>query len=100
MALTPIVELGVAEAYTILTEHFGVTGLPPSTRSKMKTGGGTISSGVPGNVRPVTRRSGAHPGPRGGLCPPELFYTSDEGLWSLPTDAAACPVSAYELSVA
>ena len=24
MALTPIVELGVAEAYTILTEHFGV----------------------------------------------------------------------------
>ena len=29
MALTPIVELGVAEAYEILTEHFGVTGLPP-----------------------------------------------------------------------
>jgi hypothetical protein len=29
MALTPIVELGVSEAYGILTEHFGVTGLPP-----------------------------------------------------------------------
>ena len=29
MALIPIVELGVAEAYDILTRHFGVTGLPP-----------------------------------------------------------------------
>jgi hypothetical protein len=29
MALTPIVELGVAEAYAILTEQFGLTGLPP-----------------------------------------------------------------------
>jgi hypothetical protein len=29
MALTPIVELGVSEAYLILTRHFGVTGLPP-----------------------------------------------------------------------
>jgi hypothetical protein len=29
MGLTPIVELSVAEAYSILTEHFGVTGLPP-----------------------------------------------------------------------
>ncbi len=29
MKLTPVVELGVAEAYTLLTEHFGVTGLPP-----------------------------------------------------------------------
>jgi hypothetical protein len=29
MALTPIVELGVAEAYQILTEHFGLIGLPP-----------------------------------------------------------------------
>jgi hypothetical protein len=29
MGLTPIVELGVAEAYTILTEQFGVRGLPP-----------------------------------------------------------------------
>jgi hypothetical protein len=29
MALTPIIELGVAEAYLILTGHFGVTGLPP-----------------------------------------------------------------------
>lgn len=29
MALTPIVELGVAEAYTILTVQFGVVGLPP-----------------------------------------------------------------------
>ncbi len=29
MALTPIVELGVSEAYAILTEHFGVVGLPP-----------------------------------------------------------------------
>jgi hypothetical protein len=29
MALTAIVELGVAEAYSILTEHFGVVGLPP-----------------------------------------------------------------------
>jgi len=26
---TPIVELGVAEAYAILTERFGLTGLPP-----------------------------------------------------------------------
>jgi hypothetical protein len=29
MALTPIFELGVSEAYKILTEHFGLTGLPP-----------------------------------------------------------------------
>ena len=29
MALIPIVELGVAEAYDILTRHFGVEGLPP-----------------------------------------------------------------------
>lgn len=29
MALTPIVELGVAEAYQILTERFGAAGLPP-----------------------------------------------------------------------
>jgi len=29
VALTPIVELGVAEAYELLTGHFGVTGLPP-----------------------------------------------------------------------
>jgi hypothetical protein len=29
MALTPIIELGVAEAYRILTERFGVTDLPP-----------------------------------------------------------------------
>jgi hypothetical protein len=29
MALIPIVELGVSEAYVLLTEHFGVTGLPP-----------------------------------------------------------------------
>ena len=29
MALTPVVELGVAEAYAILTERFGVTDLPP-----------------------------------------------------------------------
>jgi hypothetical protein len=29
MELTPIVELGVAEAYEILIRHFGVTGLPP-----------------------------------------------------------------------
>ena len=29
MALIPIVELGVSEAYAILTEHFGVHGLPP-----------------------------------------------------------------------
>jgi len=29
MALTPIVELGVAEAYLLLSEHFGVVGLPP-----------------------------------------------------------------------
>jgi hypothetical protein len=29
MALTPIVELGVAEAYQVLVDHFGVTGLPP-----------------------------------------------------------------------
>jgi hypothetical protein len=29
MALTPIVELGVSEAYAILTEHFRVSGLPP-----------------------------------------------------------------------
>jgi hypothetical protein len=29
MALIPIVELGVAEAHAILTQHFGATGLPP-----------------------------------------------------------------------
>ena len=29
MALTPIIELGVDEAYLFLTRHFGVTGLPP-----------------------------------------------------------------------
>jgi hypothetical protein len=29
MALTPIVELGVSEAYAILTEQFGITDLPP-----------------------------------------------------------------------
>ena len=29
MALVPIVELGVDEAYEILTRHFGVVGLPP-----------------------------------------------------------------------
>jgi hypothetical protein len=29
MALTPIVELGVSEAYEILTERFSVTDLPP-----------------------------------------------------------------------
>jgi hypothetical protein len=29
MALTPIVELGVAEAYGLLTGRFGQTGLPP-----------------------------------------------------------------------
>jgi hypothetical protein len=29
MALTPIVELGVDEAYALLTERFGMTGLPP-----------------------------------------------------------------------
>lgn len=27
--LTPIVELGVAEAHALLTEHFGQTDLPP-----------------------------------------------------------------------
>jgi hypothetical protein len=29
MALIPIVELGVSEAYAILTERLGVRGLPP-----------------------------------------------------------------------
>ncbi|HEV3164590.1 MAG TPA: hypothetical protein VGZ22_11230 [Isosphaeraceae bacterium] len=29
MGLTPIVELGVAEAYEILEHHFGVQDLPP-----------------------------------------------------------------------
>ena len=29
MALTPIVELGVAEAYALLTGRFGQAGLPP-----------------------------------------------------------------------
>ena len=29
MALTPLVELGVSEAYAILTTHFGVDDLPP-----------------------------------------------------------------------
>lgn len=29
MGLTPVVELGVDEAYTILVERFGVTDLPP-----------------------------------------------------------------------
>jgi hypothetical protein len=29
MELTPIIELGVSEAYEILTERFGVADLPP-----------------------------------------------------------------------
>jgi hypothetical protein len=29
MALTPVVELGVSEAYEVLTERFGVADLPP-----------------------------------------------------------------------
>jgi hypothetical protein len=29
MELTPIVELGVSEAYELLTEDFGITDLPP-----------------------------------------------------------------------
>jgi hypothetical protein len=29
MGLIPIVELGVAEAYALLTERFGLTDLPP-----------------------------------------------------------------------
>jgi hypothetical protein len=29
MALTPVVELGVSEAYVLLTERFGVNDLPP-----------------------------------------------------------------------
>jgi hypothetical protein len=29
VALTPIVELGVSDAYAILTEHFGIRGLAP-----------------------------------------------------------------------
>jgi len=29
MELTPVVELGVSEAYALLTGHFGVTDLPP-----------------------------------------------------------------------
>jgi hypothetical protein len=29
VALIPIVELGVSDAYAILTEHFGIRGLPP-----------------------------------------------------------------------
>ena len=29
MALTPVVELGVSEAYELLTQRFGVTDLPP-----------------------------------------------------------------------
>ena len=29
MALTPLVELGVSEAYALLTERFGLTDLPP-----------------------------------------------------------------------
>jgi hypothetical protein len=29
MALTPVVELGVSEAYELLTGRFGVTDLPP-----------------------------------------------------------------------
>ena len=29
MALTPIVELGVAEAYDLLVRHFGLVDLPP-----------------------------------------------------------------------
>lgn len=29
MALTPIFELGVAEAYSILVERFGLVDLPP-----------------------------------------------------------------------
>jgi len=29
MALTPVVELGVSEAYEILTDRFGIADLPP-----------------------------------------------------------------------
>ncbi len=29
MELTPVVELGVSEAYALLTDHFGVDDLPP-----------------------------------------------------------------------
>jgi len=29
MGLTPVVELGVAEAYALLTRRFGLTDLPP-----------------------------------------------------------------------
>ena len=29
MAMTPIVELGVAEVYALLTGHFGLSDLPP-----------------------------------------------------------------------
>jgi hypothetical protein len=29
MSLTPLVELGVSEAYAILTGHFGMNDLPP-----------------------------------------------------------------------
>jgi hypothetical protein len=29
MALKPVLELGVAEAYAVLTDQFGMTGLPP-----------------------------------------------------------------------
>ena len=29
MALRPVVELGVAEAYELLTDRFGQSGLPP-----------------------------------------------------------------------
>ncbi len=29
MMLTPVVELGVAEAYALLAGHFALTGLPP-----------------------------------------------------------------------
>jgi hypothetical protein len=32
VALTPVVELGVDEAYLLLTERFGVVDLPPLER--------------------------------------------------------------------
>ena len=66
VALTPIVELGVAEAYELLTRHFGVTGLPPLEAIENEDWGrDSLLSPVPGLPRRGPGRGGADLG-RGG----------------------------------
>ena len=63
MALTPIVELGVSEAYAILTEHFGVSRSAAARRHrKRRLGAGLSPQPIPGDTRLITRGSGADSG--------------------------------------